>query len=44
MILKTKQMAGLLGLDETYFDKLTLRPERKADKFIIDNFPKTIKE
>jgi hypothetical protein len=38
--IKTKQMAGLLGLDETYFDKLTLRPERKADKFIIDNFPK----
>jgi len=38
--IKTKQMANLLGLDETYFDKLTLRPERKADKFIIDNFPK----
>lgn len=37
---KTKQLATALGLDETYFDKMSLRSERKADKFIMDNFPK----
>jgi len=37
---KTKQLATALGLDETYFNKMSLRSERKADKFIMDNFPK----
>ena len=36
----TKELARLLGLDEAYFDKMSVGSNRKADRFIVDNFPK----
>ena len=36
----TKELARLLGLDESYFDKVSKGSTRKADRFIFDNFPK----